>query len=307
MKKKIIFLTGPTGVGKTDLSFRLCDEFPFEIISMDSMQVYQKMDIGTAKATKEEQAKYCHHLLDICHPKDNFSVVDYTNLAKRKIDEIYARGKIPLFVGGTGLYMNSLRYGYSYKTGMGNKKLREKLEEDFDKDGGKKLFHQLKKIDPITYDKLHLSDKKRIIRALEVYYEKGEPFSSLQNDQKEDGDYHCLVFVLSRQRKILYERINQRVDAMLEDGLIEEVLHLRNRGLNRKDQAMEAIGYKEVLWYLEGFVTFEEMSRLLKRNSRHYAKRQETWFRKDPNNIWLDAENLPIENIINKIKEFLYE
>lgn len=289
MKTKLIFLAGPTGVGKTELSLSLAEAFDCQIICMDSMQIYKGMDIGTAKATKEEQSQIKHHLIDIVEPGTRFTVQDYQQLAYEKIKEITDKDKNVLFVGGTGLYMDAIIKDYSFAHTEGNKALRDRLEDMYQIDQGQRLLNDLTEIDPQTASELNPSDKKKIIRAIEVYKETGKTMSEHKKDEEEQEPWDSLIFILNRDREKLYERINQRVIAMLKQGLIEENMRLAKKGLEKNDQAMLAIGYREVQFYLRGLLTYEEMVRILQQSSRNYAKRQLTWFRKTDNAIWLDV------------------
>lgn len=281
--QKIIILTGPTAVGKTNLSIRLAKEIGGEIISADSMQVYKGMDIGTAKVTVKEQDGIKHHLIDILDPLESFSVADFTKYATNSIQDIASRGSIPIIVGGTGFYIQALYKNIDFVETIENLELVENLEKYVHAYGPIALHNRLKDIDPLSADAIHPNNVKRVIRAIE-YYETTQQKMSDHNLHQSQNEpvYDMLYYVLTMDRSKLYERINFRVEQMLEQGLILEVTSLQAKGLSKEHQSMQGIGYKECLQYLDGDCSYEEMIALIKQNSRHYAKRQLTWFRREP-------------------------
>lgn len=301
---KLAAIVGPTAVGKTKISLELAQRLYGEIISCDSMQVYKGMDIGTAKATLEEQAIVPHYLLDICTVTDTFTVADYQKMAKKIIKEINEKGKLPIMVGGTGLYYQAVIDDYDFFPVQVQELTRAKWEEIYKQKGLEFLFKLLQDIDPEYADKIGNNDKKRIIRALEVYDLTGQPFSVLQ--KKKTNYYNSAVVGLYMNRAKLYERIEKRVDQMLADGLIDEVAKLKKQGGNLSHTSMQAIGYKQVLYYLEGWLSEEEMIKEIKRETRHFAKRQLTWFKKDKRIRWFEViENEPNEQLVKKIVDFV--
>lgn len=300
--KELFILGGPTGVGKTELSLKIAKLLDGEIISADSMQIYKYMDIGSAKIKKEEMQGIPHHLIDFIDPHLSFSVAEYKCLAEEKINEIYSRGKTPIIVGGTGLYINSILYNYDFNSSYKDEAFRKEMENvalEFSKDY---LHNLLKDIDPSSYEKLYPNDVKRVIRALEVYKLTGKTITQINLDKESSLAYKPRYYVLTMDREILYKRINERVDIMLKDGLLEEVLKLKNMGLTADMQSMKGIGYKEILLYYMGKVTLEESISAIKQGSRNYAKRQLTWFRKDPNVTFINKEEFSNdEKIIGRI------
>ena len=284
----LICIAGPTASGKTALAVELAKAVNGEVVSCDSMQVYQYMDIGTAKPTHEEMAGVVHHMLDVAKPSEDFSVSRYCEMATPIVDDILARGKTAIIAGGTGLYMDALIKGNSFapypSTGM-----REKLELQADQEGMEAMLALLRSIDPDAALKLHLKDRKRVIRALEVYYETGETITEHNRKTQEiPPRYQPVWFGLDdEKRQSLYDRIDSRVDKMLEAGLIEEIQQLLAMGIPKKCTAMQAIGYKEFIDALDGNCTLEEAAALVQQSSRRYAKRQLTWFRRNPQMNWL--------------------
>lgn len=284
----IICVAGPTASGKTSFAVALAKELNGEIVSCDSMQIYKYMDIGTAKPTTEEMDGVVHHMLDVAEPQDEFSVSRYCEMATPIVDDIIARGKTAIIAGGTGLYMDALIKGNSFapypSTGM-----REKLEAQADAEGMEAMLQLLRSIDPDSAERLHLRDKKRIIRALEIYYETGETITQHNiKTQAIPPRYNPIWFALEDEdRQDLYDRIDLRVDLMLKEGLIQEIQDLLKRGIPKKCTAMQAIGYKEFLDALDGNCTIEEAAEMVKQASRRYAKRQLTWFRRNPAIHWL--------------------
>lgn len=288
----IITIAGPTASGKTALSIQLAKEIGGEIVSCDSMQVYKDMDIGTAKPTLEEQEGIPHHMLSVAEPWEDFSVSRYCAMADPIVEDILRRGKSPIIVGGTGLYMDALIRGNAFapcpSTGR-----REELEALAASQGIEAVIEKLQKVDPESAARLHPSDQKRIIRAMEVYLETGMTITEHNRKTQEiPPKYQPIRFALTdRQRQTLYDRIDRRVDAMLEAGLMEEIQGLLARGIPEKCTAMQAIGYKEFVAALHGESTLEEAAQQVKQSSRRYAKRQLTWFRRNPENIWLIRED----------------
>lgn len=282
-------LTGPTASGKTSFSIRLAKEFNCEIVCMDSMQIYRGMDVGTAKPTKEEMAGVPHHMLDVCDPRDGFSVTQYQEMAEAVMADIIARGKRPLLVGGTGLYLRALRHPMAMGVVAGDDALRDELQLIADSEGGKERLHdELAQVDPETAQRLHVNDVRRVIRALEVYKLTGVPFSK-QPDVEGEPRFDYRVVTLTMDRAILYNRIEKRVDMMLEDGLVEEIRGLLDAGVPADAQAMKAIGYKEIVPYLRGDWTLDKAVYELKKGTRHYAKRQLTWMRREEDVLWVEA------------------
>lgn len=289
---KIAFLTGPTGVGKTRIGIALAKKLKTEIISCDSMQVYKGMDIGTAKASTEEQEQVQHHLLDYVDPSERFTVQDYQSDAYGVMDAFQREGKLPLFVGGTGLYIDAVSQAYHFSDFDADFSFREQLDARYDREGGEGLLAELKEVDPLIASNLHPNDRKKIIRALEVYHKTKQPLGAERQMRarevtEEPLPWAARIYVLTDAREKLYERIDRRVIGMLEDGLVEEVQKLLADGVDPHAQSMEAIGYKEVVWYLRGRISYAEMTALIQRFSRNYAKRQLTWWRKK-DVIWLD-------------------
>jgi tRNA dimethylallyltransferase len=289
MKPQVLVIAGPTAVGKTALSIKLAKQFNGEIISGDSMQVYRGMDIGTAKVTPEEQEGIPHHLIDIIDPDTSFSVQEYQKLARQKIDEVHERGRLPMLVGGTGLYIEAVMYDYDMPQVPENQALRQELGRLAAEQGGEVLHARLQEIDPETAKKLHPNDIRRMIRALEVYDVTGIPFSQLKG--RGTSPYDACWIGLTMPRELLYERINKRVDLMLEQGLVEEVKRLKEKGYGLGLTSMQAIGYKEIMAYLSGQLTLEEAVHLIKQGSRKYAKRQLSWFRRYGEMHWFDVTN----------------
>ena len=287
MKQPLIIITGPTAVGKTEASILLAKRINGEIISADSMQVYKGMDIGTAKITKDEMMGVPHHLIDILSPQQEFNVYTFQQLAKAVADDICSRGKIPILTGGTGFYIQALLYGISFKEEENTYRLE--LEKLLQEKGNLYLHSMLKELDPVSADIIHPNNVKRVIRALEFYQETGEPISKHnETERQKESQFQSVYFVLHMPREQLYERINIRVDKMLEDGLIKEVLALKEMGIKKNMTSMQGIGYKEVLDYLNGETSYEDMVYLLKRDTRHFAKRQLTWFKREKDVIWMD-------------------
>ncbi len=290
-KEKVIVICGPTASGKTALSIELAKQINGEIVSADSMQIYKDMDIGTAKPTQEEKQGIKHYLIDFVSPDERYSVADYKQDAKKAIREILKKGKVPIIVGGTGLYVDSLIYEIEYPNIEFDEKYREKLEKEVEENGLEELYEKAKEIDNEAIQKISKNDKKRILRILEIYHATGKNKTEQEKEsRKKEVEYDYKVFALKWDREMLYERINKRVDIMLEQGLIEEVKSIYEK-YNKFPTAMQGLGYKEVVEYLENKTTKEEMIEKIKQETRRYAKRQMTWFRKNKQTIWLNGED----------------
>ena len=303
--KNLICIAGPTASGKTALSIALAKELDGEIVSCDSMQVYRRMDIGTAKPSLEERAGIIHHMLDVAEPTEDFSVSRYCEMATPIVDSILERGKTCIIVGGTGLYMDSLIRGNNFapfpSTGMREKLEAQPIEE---------VYAQLQAVDPEAAARLHLSDKKRIIRAMEVFLETGETITAHnKRTQAIPPRYNPIWFALEDEnRQDLYDRIDRRVDVMLELGLVQEIRDLLSSGIPKTCTAMQAIGYKEFLAALDGEISIEEAADQVRKSSRHYAKRQLTWFRRNENIHWLRRRpGGTTEEILSNARQFLHE
>ena len=290
MKPTVIVIAGPTASGKTALSIKLAKELNGEIISCDSMQIYKEMDIGTAKVTKEEAEGIKHYLIDIVSPNERYTVSNFKKDSKNAIKEILNKGKTPIIVGGTGLYVDSLIYEIEYQDMEFDINYRNELMEKAETNEGlKELYEQAKTIDSKAMEKISSNDKKRIIRVLEIYKATGKTKTELEIlSRQKEVEYNYKVFVVNMDREKLYNRIDKRVDIMIENGLVEEVEKIYNK-YNEFPTAMQGLGYKEVVEYLQGKINKEEMIEKIKKESRHYAKRQLTWFRKDKNFIWLNS------------------
>lgn len=307
MKKPLIILTGPTAVGKTDLSIDLAKAIGGEIISADSMQVYQNMDIGSAKITKKEMDGVPHYLIDEISPFEEFHVVKFQEMAKRALDEIYGRGKIPILAGGTGFYIQALLYDIDFTENEREETLRKELYEEAKQYGAEYLHGKLKEVDPEAAEKIHPNNMKRVIRGIEFHRLTGKKISQHNEEEsRKESPFHYLYFVLNTDRSILYDRINQRVDRMIEAGLLEEVRKLKGMGCNADMVSMKGLGYKEILSYLEGETTLEEAVEILKRDTRHFAKRQLTWFQRERDVSWIflpDFQNEKEKVLSHLLKE----
>lgn len=304
---KIIVIVGPTAVGKTYISVELAKKLNTEIISADSMQIYKGMNIGTAKITEEEKQGIIHHMIDIINPDEEYSVSEFKYDAEKIIDRLLSENRIPIIVGRSGLYVNSLIYDLDFGNTKSNKKLREYYTYYYKEHGEDALYDKLLKIDPVAAEKIHKNNIKRIIRALEVYDITGVKFSELNTDiRKKSNKYDCILIGLSMERKVLYERINQRVDEMLSKGLVDEVSSLIKKGYGKNLVSMRGIGYKEIIEYLEGNTDYEEAVNTLKQNTRRFAKRQYTWFLKDENVKWFSMDNpSEIDKTLDSIVEYI--
>jgi len=287
-KIRLVIVQGPTASGKSDLAMQLAERLNGEIVNADSMQVYRGMDIGTAKPSREERDRVPHHLYDIVEPDVNFTAADFREHAFRVIEEIDRKGKRVVLVGGTGLYIRALTQGLVDSPG-GDDDIRRELEAQADREGLEALHRRLAEVDPVAAARLHPNDRVRIVRALEVFLLTGRPLSAFQEEHRfADERYCCLKFGIYVEREILYQRVEERVDRMIADGLVEEVRGLLATGYPASIKAMGSIGYKEICAHLAGEYPLEEAVRLIKRNTRQYAKRQMTWFRRDSENIWVE-------------------
>ena len=290
-KRPMIVLTGPTAVGKTKLSIALAKAVNGEIISADSMQVYRHMDIGSAKITAEEMQGIPHHLIDVMEPWDEFNVVVFKEMCEKCLEGIYERGHIPIVTGGTGFYIQALLKDIDFTENEEDKSYREQLEKLADENGAEYLHQMLLEVDPASGNAIHANNIKRTIRALEFYHLTGEKISEHNEKEKEKGTaYNSCYFVLNAPRDLLYKRIEQRIDEMLDMGLVEEVKALRDMGCHRGMVSMQGLGYKEILAYLEGEISLETAVEILKRDTRHFAKRQLTWFRREQDVIWVNKD-----------------
>lgn len=306
-KPNIVVIVGPTAVGKTDISIAAAKALNGEIISADSAQVYKYMDIGTAKISHDEMQGVKHYMIDEVNPDQSFSVADFRDKADKYIQEITANGKLPVITGGTGLYINALLNNLDFTKSVGDEDFRERMQEIADNKGNEYLYEMLKPIDIEAYQRLHANDVRRVIRALEVFEFTGKTITHFQEESKKiPPRYNCAYIGLTMDRQKIYARIEQRVDVMIEKGLIEEVKKLLNMGYNRDLVSMQALGYKEIVKYLDGEISLEESLFILKRDSRHYAKRQLTWFRRDERIKWFNIDEYHdritlVKNIINYI------
>lgn len=310
MKKPIIVLTGPTAVGKTKASIGLAKALHGEIISADSMQVYKHMDIGSAKIRPEEMQGVKHYLIDELEPDEEFHVVRFQEMAKAALEEIYAKNKIPIVVGGTGFYIQALLNDIDFTESNEDTSYRKELEELANEHGAAYLHDMLRAVDPVSADQIHMNNVKRVIRALEFYKQTGQKISEHnEKERAKKSPYDFCYFVLTDDRQVLYDRIDLRIDQMLKEGLVEEVEALRQKGYTKDMVSMQGLGYKEILSYLEGEISLEEAIYMLKRDTRHFAKRQLTWFRREADVIWIDKkeydrdENKILDAMLQKIKE----
>lgn len=289
MMKPLIIITGPTAVGKTALSIELSKAVGGEIISADSMQVYRHMDIGSAKVTKEEMAGIPHHLIDVLDPKEEFNVTRFQKMAKEALNGIYSRGKIPVVAGGTGFYIQALLYDIDFTYHGEETAIRRELEALGQEKGGEYLHGILEEIDPESAREIHANNQKRVIRAIEYYRQTGERISEHnKRERQKESPYEFLYYVVNTDRPFLYERIDRRVELMMDQGLVDEVKRLKEMGCARTMVSMQGLGYKEILDYLDGVCTLEEAVYTIKRETRHFAKRQLTWFRREREVKWLE-------------------
>ena len=310
-KRPLIVLTGPTAVGKTALSVKLAKAVNGEIISADSMQVYKGMDIGSAKISKEEMEGIPHHLIDVLDPSEEFNIVKFKELSLNAMEEIYAKGKIPIIAGGTGFYIQSVLYDIAFENNEDERTYRNELENIAkESDGTLKLFQMLKECDPKSAEIIHQNNVKRVIRALEFFKETGLPISEHNEEQKQnESPYNFCYFVLNDDRDKLYENIEKRVDIMLENGLLDEVKTLHEKGYTKDMVSMQGLGYKEILEYFNGEISLERAVYLIKRDTRHFAKRQLTWFRREKEISWVNKQDFSydeekiLKHILDKLKE----
>ena len=291
MKKPLIILTGPTAVGKTKASISLAKAIGGEIISADSMQVYKEMDIGSAKIRKEEMEDVPHYLVDVLEPDEEFHVVRFQQMAKEAMKQIYANGHIPIVVGGTGFYIQALLYDIDFTENDGDTTFRAEMEDYAKEHGAEALHAKLREIDPASADAIHANNVKRVIRALEFYHQTGKKISEHNEEERQkESPYDFLYFVLNDDRGNLYKRIDLRVDLMAKEGLLDEVKALKAKGYTKDMVSMQGLGYKEVLDYLNGDISFEEAIYRIKRDTRHFAKRQITWFKRERDVTWINKQ-----------------
>ncbi len=307
--RKIIVIAGPTAVGKTKYAIATAKAFDGEIVSCDSMQLYKYMDIGSAKPTAEERAEAVHHLVDEIDPKESFSVAKYERLAKSAIEDIFSRGKTPIISGGTGLYLNSLLYNMDFGNAPKDDELRENLEKEAELFGPEYIYEKLREADPEAADRIHPNNVKKVIRALEAA-STGSKITDFTNCNNKCQDYDAILIGLTRNRDELYDRINARVDIMDGEGLFGEVENLLEMGLEEEDISMKGIGYKEIIGFFDGLYDRDEAIELIKKNSRHLAKRQLTWFRRYEDMKWFNISDYAgdeeaIEEILGWLRETL--
>lgn len=306
----LVILTGPTAVGKTSLSIALAKAIGGEIVSADSMQVYRHMDIGSAKITREEMAGVPHHLIDVLEPTEAFNVVVFQKLAKEVMAGIYGRGRIPILVGGTGFYIQAVLYDIDFTENDEDTALRKELEAFAESEGAEALYDRLKAVDPASCESIHAHNVKRVIRALEFYEKTGQPISAHNEVQRQNvSPYRFAYFVLNDRREEIYRRIDLRVEQMVAAGLVEEVRRLKEMGCTKDMVSMQGLGYKEILRYLEKELTLEEAIYLIKRDTRHFAKRQLTWFRREKEVVWVEKSEIDQEGqyMLNRMQEILHE
>ena len=296
--ENLLIITGPTGIGKTEISLKLANKYKGEIISSDSMQIYKKLDIGTAKVDLDK-TDIPHHMVDILEAHENFSVADFKFKAKEIISDINSRGGLPILVGGTGLYINSIVYNLDFTETKADYEYRDELRKILEEKGSEFLYNKLFNLNKDMAEKIHPNNGQRIIRALEILKSGNEKEN---NFRQENEDYNLIFIGLNMDRERLYERINSRVDKMIELGLVDEVRSLLDEGLDKNSQSLKAIGYKEVISYLDGEIEYSEMIDLIKKNSRHYAKRQLTWFRRDGRIKWFDRES---DSLLEEIESYI--
>jgi len=301
VKIPLLVIVGPTAVGKTKMAIQLAHRLQGEVVSADSRQVYRYMDIGTAKPTWEEREGIPHHLIDIIDPDEEFSVADYQRLAQRVIRDIWARNKLPILAGGTGFYISAVIDNYNFSSHAVNREYRRQMQRLGEKYGGAYLLEKLRPVDPVAAERLHPNDLRRIIRALEVYEFTGRPLSQWEREQDKESPYLLSIVGLTMDRAALYAVINRRVEEMIARGLVEEVRALLARGYSPDLNSMQGLGYKEIIPYLEGKIELEEAVEILQRNTRRFAKRQMTWFRRDPRINWYNVTETPWEKLMEDI------
>lgn len=304
--KPLIIITGPTAAGKTDLSVRLARAIGGEIISADSMQVYRHMDIGSAKITEEEKRGVPHYLIDVLDPDEEFNVAVFQKMAKDAVNTIYSHGNIPIVTGGTGFYIQALLYDIDFTDNGEDSSIREELEQMGNEKGGEYLHELLQKLDPDAAGEIHPNNRKRVIRAIEFFRQTGEKISEHNRREREKtSPYDFLYYTVNMDRETLYQRIDRRVDLMMEQGLVEEVKRLKKMGCTRNMVSMQGLGYKEMLDYLQGDCTLEEAVYILKRDTRHFAKRQITWFKREREvrDLYLPEFDYDLEQVLKKIMQ----
>ena len=303
MKNKIIAVAGPTASGKTKLAIEIAKRFSGEVISCDSMQIYRGLNIGTAKPTADEMCGIPHHMIDIVNPEQRYSVADFVRDARTAVDDCLRRGKLPVIAGGTGLYMDSVLLNISFDEVVQDMDYRKKLQDYADKFGAEALHTRLREKDSEAADKIHPNNVRRVIRALEVCHTTGKTFTQVNNESRREPLYNAKIFGIDTDREVLYNRIDRRVDIMLEDGLLDEVKRFYDAGLDRSTTAMQAIGYKEIYDFLDRKCSLEDAVEKIKMESRRYAKRQLTWFRRNEMIDWVKIDNL--DEIFEKCNDFL--
>lgn len=307
-KRPLVVLTGPTAVGKTNLSILLAKKIGGEIISADSMQVYRGMDIGSAKIMPEEMQGVRHHLIDILEPDEEFNVVSFQKRCKDAIEEIYGRGNIPILAGGTGFYIQAVLKDVDFAANDEDTTYRKQLEEMAKEKGAMFLHEMLREVDEKAAKEIHANNVKRVIRALEFYKQTGKKISEHNEEESEkQWAYNACYFVLNDERSKIYERIDLRVDLMLANGLVGEVKALMQKGYTRELVSMQGLGYKEIIAYLEGEISLEEAVYILKRDTRHFAKRQLTWFKREKEVVWLDKSLHSDEQLLSEMCEMMKE
>ena len=305
-KQPLIIIAGPTATGKSAAAVKVAKEIGGEVISADSMQVYRGMDIGSAKITVEETEGVPHHLIDVLEPTEDFNVSIFQKMAKEAMAGIYERGHIPIICGGTGFYIQSVLYDIDFTKEDTDYSYRHSLEQLAAEKGTAALYEMLKAVDPASCESIHENNVKRVIRALEYYHETGQPISAHNAEQREKEEaYEALFFVIADDRAAMYERIDRRVDQMVDAGLVEEVQRLKDMGIPRMAVSMQGLGYKEIFDHLNGDCTLEEAVYTIKRDTRHFAKRQLTWFKREPSVIWIDRSVYtdPAERMMEIMKE----
>lgn len=309
-KKPLIVIAGPTAVGKSEVAAELGRKIGGEVVSADSMQVYRYMDIGSAKVTKEEMLGVPHHMIDVVDPDEEMDVARYAAMAKSCVRDIQNRGKIPILTGGTGFYIQAVAYDIEFEDTSPDTAYREELRNFALEHGNEALHDRLKEVDPESAEAIHPNNLKRVIRALEYYKETGRKISEHNREERQrTSPYNLLYFVITDDRQTLYDKIDKRVDFMVAEGLVDEVRYLKAMGLSRKNVSMQGLGYKEILDVFDGKMTEEEAIAKIKLESRHYAKRQITWFKREPDAIWLDRRDFdedPLkicDHIIKVMKE----
>lgn len=306
MLEKIVAVVGPTASGKTSLAIELAKKLDGEVVSCDSMQIYKHMDIGTAKPTADEQRAAVHHMIDIVEPSVRFSVAEFTQRARQCIDEVLSRGKVPVLAGGTGLYLDSIIENVVFPDIGEDPSFREEMAEKARESGNEAVHRLLAEKDPEAAEKIHPNNLRRVIRALEICHLTGKTFTQVNRESKREPVYDALIFGIDAEREVLYERINRRVDKMVDEGLTEEVRKLMEMGIGRDTTAMQAIGYKELADFFDGRLTFDEAIEKIKMESRRYAKRQLTWFRRNSEIVWVKPdEDEFFEKIFEKCFTFL--